>query len=76
MVEEGVALVPEGRGIFGELTVMENLRLGSYAKRAKAGAASTLEFVYSLFPRLAERRGQLAQTMSGGSSRWSPSAGR
>ncbi|BCH35699.1 ABC transporter ATP-binding protein [Mesorhizobium sp. L-8-10] len=66
MVEEGIALVPEGRGIFGELTVAENLRLGSHARRAKAEASRTLDFVYGLFPRLAERRGQLAQTMSGG----------
>jgi branched-chain amino acid transport system ATP-binding protein len=66
IVEEGIALVPEGRGIFGELTVAENLRLGAHAKRAKARSANTLDFVYGLFPRLAERRSQLAQTMSGG----------
>ena len=66
MVEEGIALVPEGRGIFGELTVAENLRLGSHARRAKADARRTLDFVYGLFPRLAERPRQLAQTMSGG----------
>ena len=66
IVEQGIALVPEGRGIFGELTVAENLRLGAHAKRAKADAAKTLAFVYGLFPRLAERKQQLAQTMSGG----------
>ena len=66
IVEQGIALVPEGRGIFGELTVAENLRLGAHAKRAKADAAKTLAFVYGLFPRLAERKHQLAQTMSGG----------
>ncbi len=66
MVEEGIALVPEGRGIFGELTVAENLWLGSHARRAKADAGKMLDFVYGLFPRLAERPRQLAQTMSGG----------
>ncbi len=66
IVEEGIALVPEGRGIFGELTVAENLRLGANAKRAKADAKKMLEFVYGLFPRLAERGRQTAQTMSGG----------
>ena len=66
IVEEGIALVPEGRGIFGELTVAENLRLGAHAKRAKAEANRTLDFILSLFPRLAERRGQIANTMSGG----------
>ena len=66
MVEEGVALVPEGRGIFGELTVAENLRLGGHARRAKAHVGRMIDFVYALFPRLAERRSQLAQTMSGG----------
>ena len=66
IVEAGVALIPEGRGIFGELTVRENLALGAYARRARAGEAERLQRVLALFPRLAERFGQLARTMSGG----------
>ena len=66
LVEEGLALVPEGRGIFGELTVRENLLLGAYPKRARAGEAATFERVLALFPRLSERLGQIARTMSGG----------
>jgi branched-chain amino acid transport system ATP-binding protein len=66
MVEQGLALVPEGRGIFGELTVRENLQLGAYPHRARAGERDTLERVLTLFPRLSERLGQTARTMSGG----------
>jgi acyl-CoA reductase-like NAD-dependent aldehyde dehydrogenase/ABC-type branched-subunit amino acid transport system ATPase component len=66
VVEAGLALVPEGRGIFGELTVRENLTLGAFARRARAGEAENLERVLKLFPRLAERMGQAARTMSGG----------
>lgn len=66
IVEAGLALVPEGRGIFGELTVRENLMLGAFAKRARAGEAANLERVLDLFPRLAERMNQQARTMSGG----------
>ncbi|MGH8029640.1 MAG: ABC transporter ATP-binding protein, partial [Arenimonas sp.] len=66
IVEAGVALVPEGRGIFGDLTVRENLMLGAYARRARAQEAANLARVLALFPRLAERRGQAARTMSGG----------
>ena len=66
LVEEGLALVPEGRGIFGELTVRENLTLGAYPVRARAGEAEMLARVLALFPRLAERLGQTARTMSGG----------
>jgi acyl-CoA reductase-like NAD-dependent aldehyde dehydrogenase/ABC-type branched-subunit amino acid transport system ATPase component len=66
IVEAGVALVPEGRGIFAELTVAENLALGAYAQRARAGEAENLARIKSLFPRLAERGPQLARTMSGG----------
>lgn len=65
-VEAGIALVPEGRGIFGELTVRENLQLGAYPARARASEAANLERVLALFPRLAERLGQTARTMSGG----------
>ncbi len=66
IVEAGLALVPEGRGIFGELTVRENLMLGAYARRARGGEAANRRRVLDLFPRLAERVEQQARTMSGG----------
>ena len=66
ITELGIAHVPEGRQVFPEMTVNENLEIGSYAPRAKADRASSLDLVYSIFPRLAERRKQLAGTMSGG----------
>lgn len=66
IVEAGIALVPEGRGIFGDLTVAENLQLGAFAHRARGEQAATLRRIYDLFPRLAERKGQIARTMSGG----------
>jgi branched-chain amino acid transport system ATP-binding protein len=66
IVEIGLALVPEGRGIFGDLTVLENLRLGAFPKRADASQALNLERVLSLFPKLSERKNQIARTMSGG----------
>jgi len=66
VVEQGIALVPEGRGIFGELTVAENLELGAFPNRARSRERATLEQIYSLFPRLAERKSQIARTMSGG----------
>jgi acyl-CoA reductase-like NAD-dependent aldehyde dehydrogenase/ABC-type branched-subunit amino acid transport system ATPase component len=66
IVETGVALVPEGRGIFAELTVKENLELGAYAKRARASESGNIARIRQLFPRLAERGPQLARTMSGG----------
>src|SRR5262245_45033508 len=66
IVERGVALVPEGRRLFGDMTVIENLRLGAYAERARRNEAAGLERMLRLFPRLAERRHQLARTMSGG----------
>lgn len=65
-VELGIALVPEGRRLFPEMTVEENLLMGAFAKRSREKAHDTLEFVYSLFPRLRERRRQKAGTMSGG----------
>jgi branched-chain amino acid transport system ATP-binding protein len=65
-VEAGVALVPEGRGIFGDLTVRENLFLGAYPRRARAGESASLDRVLELFPRLAERMTQTTRTMSGG----------
>jgi branched-chain amino acid transport system ATP-binding protein len=66
IVESGLALVPEGRGIFGDLTVKENLLLGANPKRARAGEAARREQVLGLFPRLRERAAQIARTMSGG----------
>jgi len=62
----GITLVPEGRQLFPKMTVEENLVLGSYLKRAKAKRSQNLARVYDLFPRLAERRSQLAETLSGG----------
>jgi len=66
IVEAGIALVPEGRGIFTELTVRENLLLGAYAQRARSGERENLARVLALFPRLEERYGQVVRTMSGG----------
>src|SRR3989338_2495902 len=66
LVRPGIALVPGGRGIFGRLTVEENLRLGAYARRDSAGIRQDLARAYDLFPRLAERRRQFAGTLSGG----------
>ena len=64
--ELGIAHVPEGRQVFPEMTVQENLEIGAYTPKAKADRARTMELVYSIFPRLADRRKQLAGTMSGG----------
>lgn len=66
IVERGIALVPEGRGVFGDLTVAENLQLGAYPARARAGEADRLAKTLELFPRLAERLPQAVRTMSGG----------
>jgi len=66
IVEAGIALVPEGRGVFGELTVRENLLLGGFPARARAGEADNLAMVLGLFTRLSERLGQTVRTMSGG----------
>lgn len=66
MVNRGVTLVPEGRHVFPRLSVLENLQMGAYAPRSKARYAENLERIFALFPRLAERRKQLAGSMSGG----------
>ena len=66
VAELGIAHVPEGRQVFPDMTVQENLEMGSYTPRAKAERARSLQLVYAIFPRLAERRTQLAGTMSGG----------
>ena len=66
LVERGLALVPEGRGVFGRLTVRENLQMGAYVRNDKAAIRADLERIYVLFPRLAERRNQTGGTLSGG----------
>jgi branched-chain amino acid transport system ATP-binding protein len=62
----GVSMAPEGRAIFANLTVMENLEMGAYLQKDKAGNAAVFERVFALFPRLKERRKQLGGTLSGG----------
>ncbi len=66
LVTMGLAMVPEGRGAFAKLTVTENLEMGAYHRADKEGIAADMDRVYKLFPRLEERRKQLAGTMSGG----------
>ncbi|MBN1147899.1 MAG: ABC transporter ATP-binding protein [Anaerolineales bacterium] len=66
VVYKRVAMVPEGRGVFARLTVAENLDMGAYSRTDKAGIAKDLERVFELFPRLKERRNQVAGTLSGG----------
>ncbi len=66
VVELGVVQVPEGRRIFPEMTVLENLRMGSFVRTARPDRQRNLERAFTLFPRLAERKGQLGGTMSGG----------
>ncbi|MBI1737207.1 MAG: ABC transporter ATP-binding protein [Candidatus Rokubacteria bacterium] len=65
-VERGIALVPEGRGVFPDLTVAENLRLGAYALRDRDAGTQRLDEVFELFPILAERQRQIVGTLSGG----------
>ena len=66
IIETGIAHVPEGRRLFPRLSVENNLRIGAYIPAAREKFAERLESVYALFPRLKERRGQLAGTLSGG----------
>jgi branched-chain amino acid transport system ATP-binding protein len=66
IVEMGIATVPENRRLFEPMSVVENLDLGAYVDRARAGASAALDRVFDLFPRLAERRRQAVRTMSGG----------
>jgi len=66
IVQRGVAQVPEGRKIFGRLTVTENLEMGAFARDDKAGIQEDMERIFVLFPRLRERRRQLGGTLSGG----------
>ena len=65
-VRAGLALVPEGRGVFGRLSVAENLQMGAYTRNDDAHITADMERMYALFPRLAERRAQQAGTLSGG----------
>ena len=66
ILEAGIAQVPEGRRVFANLTVLENLKAGAYLRKDKDGIAADLQWVYELFPRLEERHWQLAGTLSGG----------
>ena len=66
LVRRGLAMVPEGRGVFGALTIEENLTMGAYIRNDREGIKADIERVYHLFPRLKERRRQTAGTMSGG----------
>lgn len=66
IVSLGMAHVPEGRRVFAELSVYQNLKMGAYTRKDKAEIARTLEMVYKRFPRLEERKNQLAGTLSGG----------
>ena len=66
IVASGIAMSPEGRRVFADLTVLENLKIGAYLRKDKAETEKDLEWVYSLFPRLRERSWQSAGTLSGG----------
>ena len=66
MVDMGISLVPEGRRVFPNLTVLENIKIGAFKRKDKKDIEKDIEWVYSLFPRLKERSWQLAGTLSGG----------
>jgi branched-chain amino acid transport system ATP-binding protein len=66
LVQQGLAMVPEGRGVFTRMTIVENLQMGAYIRHDNAAIADDIERVFTTFPRLKERRDQLAGTMSGG----------
>jgi branched-chain amino acid transport system ATP-binding protein len=66
LVKAGLAMVPEGRGVFTRMTITENLQMGAYIRSDRADIAADIDKVFALFPRLKERRDQLAGTMSGG----------
>ena len=66
LVVQGLVMVPEGRGVFARMTITENLLMGAYTRNDKAGIAADIERMFGIFPRLKERRDQLAGTMSGG----------
>ena len=66
LLRQGLAMVPEGRGVFARMTIVENLQMGAYSRDDKAGIATDVERMFEIFPRLKERAAQLAGTMSGG----------
>lgn len=66
LVKQGLAMVPEGRGVFARMTILENLQMGAYIRTDKADVLTDIEKVFGIFPRLKERRDQLAGTLSGG----------
>ena len=66
LVRQGLAMVPEGRGVFARMTITENLQMGAYIRNDKAQIQSDIDKVFSIFPRLQERKDQLAGTLSGG----------
>ncbi len=66
LVKQGLVMVPEGRGVFARMTITENLQMGAFIRRDKAGILADIDRMFVLFPRLKERRDQLAGTMSGG----------
>ena len=66
LVKQGLVMVPEGRGTFTRMTITENLQMGAYLRSDKAGIEADIERIFGIFPRLKERRAQLAGTMSGG----------
>jgi branched-chain amino acid transport system ATP-binding protein len=66
LVQQGLVMVPEGRGIFGQLTIEENLAMGAFVRSDKVAVAQEIENVFEIFPRLKERRKQSAGTLSGG----------
>jgi branched-chain amino acid transport system ATP-binding protein len=66
LVRQGLAMVPEGRGVFARMTIMENLQMGAYVRKDQDAIEADAEKVFTIFPRLRERRDQLAGTMSGG----------
>jgi branched-chain amino acid transport system ATP-binding protein len=66
LVKQGLVMVPEGRGVFARMTITENLQMGAYIRNDKVGIANDIEKMFNLFPRLRERKDQLAGTMSGG----------
>jgi branched-chain amino acid transport system ATP-binding protein len=66
LVKQGLAMVPEGRGVFARMTITENLQMGAYTRNDKAEIAKDIEKMFGIFPRLRERKDQLAGTMSGG----------
>jgi len=66
LVRQGLVMVPEGRGVFARMTITENLQMGAYTRSDKAGILADIEKMFVLFPRLRERKDQLAGTMSGG----------